>query len=298
MKIIEFEQGSKEWHDWRASGVGASDISIIMGSNPYKTPLQLWEVKCGFRKDDPINPAMRHGIENEDMVRQRINKLLSLNLQPLCVECELFPFMKASLDGYDFKHEVVCEIKCPTSEKILNNARDNQSIPEYWFDQMQWQISIAYPKRAFIVLWDYRTDELIMIEQFRIQDRIEKMEEEAKLFWAHLQSGITPAMQKGDYEDMDDQQLKHYLDLYYKCSHAEKEAKKKKENVKMQILEFCKGKQVKCNGFVISKSDPRNIYDMEKMKEDGIDLEKYKKAPGAGGYRITSPRTMDKRPLC
>ncbi len=43
MKIIDLEQGTPEWLEWRKNGIGSSDIATIMGANPYQTPYQLWE---------------------------------------------------------------------------------------------------------------------------------------------------------------------------------------------------------------------------------------------------------------
>lgn len=53
-----------EWLKCRAHGpdgsipvtIGGSDVSVILGVNPWKTPLQLWEEKCGFiEPDDSAN---------------------------------------------------------------------------------------------------------------------------------------------------------------------------------------------------------------------------------------------------
>ena len=45
MKIIPIEQQSPEWFEWRKTGITASDMPIIMGVSPYKTPWQLWAEK-------------------------------------------------------------------------------------------------------------------------------------------------------------------------------------------------------------------------------------------------------------
>jgi putative phage-type endonuclease len=298
MKKVQFEQGSESWHLWRTSGIGASEISVIMGTNKYKTPLQLWEIKCGFRKEDFMNAAMQHGVDNEDMVRCKMSELLCLNLQPICIEDDEHSFMKASLDGYDEKHEVVCEIKCPSSAKILDNAKKDRAIPDYWFDQVQWQIMLAKPKRAFIVLWDHRDDEFIVIEQFGIKERMDEMREKATLFWNKLKMGIAPDAQKGDHEELADKEFEYLLESYALHANLEKEAKSFKEKYKEKIVAYCQGRSVKCAGFTVSKLDPRTGYDLEKMRMDGIDIDKYKKEPGEGGYKINVPKIFNSKPLC
>ena len=42
-----------EWLKERTKGIGGSDVSTILGLNPYKTPLQLWEEKTGKSSGSP-----------------------------------------------------------------------------------------------------------------------------------------------------------------------------------------------------------------------------------------------------
>ena len=37
----------EEWVQLRSRGIGGSDASVIMGKNPYRSILQLWEEKTG-----------------------------------------------------------------------------------------------------------------------------------------------------------------------------------------------------------------------------------------------------------
>ena len=47
MKTVDLNQRSPEWLQWRSQGITASDIPIILGLSPYKTPWQLWAEKVG-----------------------------------------------------------------------------------------------------------------------------------------------------------------------------------------------------------------------------------------------------------
>lgn len=291
MKIIKLEQGKNSWLNWRKEGIGASEISILMGSNPYKTPLKLWNVKCGYEGEDFINAAMKHGMDNEEAVRQKMNKLYGIDLQPLCIEDEDFPFMKASLDGYDMKEQVLGEIKCPISELILNAAKQDKIIPGYWLDQVQWQIMLCKPKRAFIVLWDHRTDEDIIIDVLPLPERIEKMKKIAHDFWDKVRRGEPPRHQKGDFLKREDSPLKSLFSKYCEFFSQEKHNKKMKDIVKEKIVNLCDGRDVKCNGWTISQSQMRVSYDTELMRIEGIDLDKYiKTSKKQVSYRITAPR--------
>ena len=42
-----FESGTSAWHEARQDSIGGSDISTIMGLNPYESPYALWAKKTG-----------------------------------------------------------------------------------------------------------------------------------------------------------------------------------------------------------------------------------------------------------
>lgn len=42
-----FEPGTSAWHEAREDSIGGSDISTIMGLNPYESPYALWAKKTG-----------------------------------------------------------------------------------------------------------------------------------------------------------------------------------------------------------------------------------------------------------
>lgn len=289
MKRVEFELGQSggEWHSWRSAGIGASDISVIMGSNPYKTPYQLWEEKCGYGKETVLNDAMKHGIRNEHKARTWLNRQNQLNLQPLCIEDEEFSFMKASLDGYDDNLKVMAEIKCPISEKTLNRAAFQQAVHNYWYDQVLWQIMLAKPQRAFIALWDYRHETCITIEIAANKERINEMREKAKEFWHCVKLGKPPAMQKGDYKEIEDPQLALWLEEYLEADEKEKAHKALKNDLKDKIVSFGEDHSFMSCGFKITKVGPRAYLNKEQMELDGIDLEKYTEIKEGCSFRIS-----------
>ena len=291
MKIVSFDQGSDSWLKWRKGGIGASDISIIMGSNPYKTPLQLWEIKCGYREEDVVNRAMQHGINHEDVARQWLNQNLQLHLQPVCVEDDDKSHFRASLDGYDFDHETLVEIKCPISEKVLDRARMEQAIPDYWFDQMQWQIMLSNPKRAFIALWDYRTQNCITIDMFGHTKKIEAMRKHGDEFWRKVKAGVPPAPEVSDFVEVEAEGLQEDLLEYKELSFQKKCIDERQKELKKRIESHGDDGNFIAYGFKIVRMQPRTSYDMDKMRVDGIDVDLYvKKNESIGYYRIIPPK--------
>lgn len=77
MEEIKLKQGSKEWLKFRRSGIGGSDASAILGYNPYKSNIDLWEEKTGRKEPNGINDisAVRYGKNAE----QHLTKLFALD---------------------------------------------------------------------------------------------------------------------------------------------------------------------------------------------------------------------------
>ena len=293
MKIVSFEDGQsgKDWLDWRRNGIGASDIGVLTGSNVWKTPLTLWDEKCGFKGEDYINPAMAHGIKNEERARQWINKHNQLDLIPLCIEDNEHSFFRASLDGYDSDKKVLAEIKCPVSDNILDMAREHRNVPLYWQHQIQWQIMLCKPERAFLALWDYRYDSCTTIEAFAQPTLQKEMIEKALEFWRGVQMGRPPKPSPKDYIHVHDPELKALLQEYGDHAAVCKTADARKKELKPQIVEFGDDGNFTCNGYFITRCAPRTSYDMDQMEMDGIDIDQYvKKNSGIGHYRISVPK--------
>ena len=294
MKIIEHTQGSEAWAQWRMSGIGASEISVLTGSNRYSTPMKLWEKKCGFREEDKINPAMRHGMDHEDIARQWLNDNLGLALNPLCIEDEEKSHYKASLDGFDVDSKTLVEIKCPVSEKVLDNARNHQVFPQYWLDQVQWQIMLCNPKRAILAIWDSENAMCIMIEMYGDASRITKMRSAASDFWHLVQIGKPPEMTDKDYLTLEDPELHEHLLEYKDLTERIKTLNDRKKELKKTIEDFGDDGNFKAFGFKVTRMASSPSYDLEQMRMDGVNVDKYlKKKEEIGYYRITLPGKKD-----
>ena len=71
-KRFEFVRGapqrSPEWFALRKQGITATDVSVIAGLSPYKSPFRLWAEKTGRVEDQPVGEAAHRGILLEDTV--------------------------------------------------------------------------------------------------------------------------------------------------------------------------------------------------------------------------------------
>ena len=62
----------KEWLKNRTYGIGGSDASAIVGMNPYKTNIELFEEKTGRRIPEDISqkPYVQYGTRAEPLIRE------------------------------------------------------------------------------------------------------------------------------------------------------------------------------------------------------------------------------------
>ena len=93
------------WLKARGYGIGGSDASAILGMNPYKSNIELFEEKTGRRLPEDISDRsyVKYGTQAEPLIRS----LFTLDYPEYQVvyhenrilRNKTFPFMQASLDG-------------------------------------------------------------------------------------------------------------------------------------------------------------------------------------------------------
>ncbi|MDX1471961.1 MAG: YqaJ viral recombinase family protein [Flavobacteriaceae bacterium] len=134
------QQNTKEWLEWRNKGLGASDAPIIMGVSPWTTRLELWEQKLGLRPPPAENYWMTRGKQLEPKALIGFNFRQEDNYKPVLAQHEKYPFLRASLDGWNGKR--VVEVKCP-GKKAHDIAKGKGVVPEYYMPQCQHQMMIT-----------------------------------------------------------------------------------------------------------------------------------------------------------
>jgi putative phage-type endonuclease len=171
MKVIDIRQRSPEWHQWRNSGVSASEADIVLGISPYATPYRLYAEKKGILIPENLdrNPHVQRGVRIEPIARrafeQRHNKDFIL---PLCGQSEDYPFLRASFDGVD-DDGIPSEFKAPTEENF-NDAKQNgirSTIYQRYYPQVQHQICVAGVDRGWLTFHykDQFIDFLVMRDE-------------------------------------------------------------------------------------------------------------------------------------
>lgn len=196
MKIIQIEQHSEEWHKMRCNYIGASMAPIIMGASPWKTPYRLWQEMLHIVEPPTMTEVMQYGIDMEPIAREAFNDFSCGNYEPCVVMNEKYPWLMASLDGWDADFEEALEIKCP-GEKDHQLAL-NGKIPEKYYWQLQQQMLLTDTKR--MNYWSYRNGKGAHVIVHANAEDQKRLIKETYTFWLHLKDFTEPPKTDKDIE--------------------------------------------------------------------------------------------------
>lgn len=184
-------QSSPQWHSFRALGFGASEASVVSGTNKWKTVTDLWAEKTGkLTKEFIITPAIQHGIDTEPEARERFVQATDMNMTPICAVSNQYSFCRASLDGINDEKDIILEIKCPSRLPIhMNTVRG--TIPDYYYPQLQHQLFVTGAK--INCFWSYMQNMGGFLVEFKPNlPYIEELIKREEKLWECVQSDTEP----------------------------------------------------------------------------------------------------------
>jgi len=194
MKVVDLVQRSPQWHQWRKSGVTASDACVLMGS-PYKTPFRLWAEKKGLVLEPDLsgNPHVQRGIREEPIARRAYEQRHGDLLLPVCAESSEVPILRASFDGLTNDGRPI-EIKAPAQKGFTDALKLGTQSCLYlrYYVQVQTQIYVAEADGGVLSLscdGDY-----LDLPVPRDEIAIKSIVEQAKAFWECVVTGKEPPL--------------------------------------------------------------------------------------------------------
>lgn len=274
----DIKQGSEEWLDLRKTKITATDASVIMGVNPWKTKYQLYNEKISQMNNTFVNERMQRGVDLEPIARDLFNIQTGLNMQPAVV---IKDWAMASLDGLSECGKYLVEIKCP-SEKDHSIAASNK-VPDHYYPQIQHQMYVSDVQLAYYYSFDGADG--IIVEVERDEEYIAKMIDEEKKFYDLLINRTPPPE---DYIERKD-------DLWTKCANnwkltvcQIKHLEQLEDELRKQLIFLSGESNAKGAGISLCQIERKGNIDYSKIPElRNVDLEKYRK-PSSNSWRITS----------
>lgn len=157
-RIFDFKD-EEDWLNGRTNGIGGSDAAAIVGMNPYKTNIELFEEKIGRSMPEDISdkPCVIYGKKAEEHIRE----LFKLDYPEYQVEHHEFrilqsipyPFMQASLDGEltdQDGRKGILEIKTTNILQSMQREKWQERIPDnYYLQVLHYLLVTGY---EFVVL--------------------------------------------------------------------------------------------------------------------------------------------------
>lgn len=190
-----------DWLEERKKGIGGSDAATILGLNPYKTTIELWEEKTGRREAPDISdkPYVKYGTQAEDLLRQ----LFALDYPQYIVTHEEntiikhpeHPFLFASLDGKLLDvatgKEGILEIKTTNILQSTQKEKWKDKIPDNYYCQVLHYLNVTSCSFAILkaqLKYDYGGEIRLetkhyYIDRKDVEDDIKLLQEKEIQFW-------------------------------------------------------------------------------------------------------------------
>lgn len=201
----------EDWLKNRNKGIGGSEISAVVGCNPYMDNVTLWEIKTGRRNSDDISdmPYVRYGTQAEEHLRA----LFALDFPEYKVMYkennsftnDRYPFAQSSLDGWlvdDKGRTGILEIK--TTEILRAGQREKwkDRIPTNYYCQCLMYMAVTEADFAVLkaqLKTDFDGDVRLETRHYHIErseakEDIDYLMQKGAEFWEYVKSDTRPPL--------------------------------------------------------------------------------------------------------
>ena len=142
------------WLSYRRMGVCGSDTGIILGLNPYRSVIELWEDKIGqLPIEENENNFTHFGHLLEPIVRQEFQRQIGLkvSVRNAIFQSEQYPWMLADIDGIVTEEDGTKAIfAAKTAIEYKKGIWDEGTIPDSYFSQLQHYMAVTGLDKAYI----------------------------------------------------------------------------------------------------------------------------------------------------
>lgn len=201
----------EKWLLNRAKGLGGSEISAVIGCNPYLDNVTLWELKTGRRAPEDISdkPYVQYGTKAEEHLRA----LFSLDFPEYQVYYQdnnswsnsKYPWAQASLDGWLIDgdgRKGILEIKTTEILQSMQKEKWRDGIPQNYYCQVLFYMAVleadfAVLKAQLKTVFNgvpYLQTKHYTIERDEVQDDIDYLMQAGERFWEYVKSDTRPPL--------------------------------------------------------------------------------------------------------
>ena len=201
----------EEWLKNRMKGIGGSEISAVIGCNPYMDNITLWKIKTGQIEAEDISD--KDYVEYGNNAEHHLRELFKLDFPEYSVSYEennsfyndKYPFARASLDGWledENGRKGILEIKTTEILQSMQKEKWNKQIPQNYYCQVLFYMAVleadfAVLKAQLKTVFNgvpYLQTKHYPIERKDVEADIQYLMKEGEKFWQYVQSGKMPPL--------------------------------------------------------------------------------------------------------
>lgn len=188
-------QGTPEWHAWRRSGVGSSDISVITGDAPWRDAdvVALYQEKLGYTPSRVASPSMDAGLWLEDLIARWYAEREGRRVRRINygLRSRSHPFAIASPDRA-VPGRGLLEVKIADHPGDSWGAPGTDQVPDHYLEQAEWQAHVADVDVVDIAVFFTRTRRREVYSIGRDPGLVDELLEFGAAFWRHVESRTPP----------------------------------------------------------------------------------------------------------
>lgn len=218
------------WLKMRTEGLGGSDASVVLGINPYKSRLELWNEKVTGVVNEKETLDTKWGKILENVIIEEYQKESGMfTFKPeIMFRSSQYPFMIANIDSIiiDGNKVNVLDLLKNYNETILKMTNDTErcgilevktkgaftdwskyedeksvsvsagvSVPIYYMTQMQHYLCVMRYKWGQFAIFDMGKKDLLIVDVKRDEEMINMLIEEEGKFWDMVVRKIKPEVE-------------------------------------------------------------------------------------------------------
>lgn len=286
MAIQKIKRENREdWLELRKKYIGGSDVSAVIGANPYQSAYALWCEKKDIVPSFEGNMRTKVGTYLEDFVAKQFEeetgkKVRKSNFSFVNTD---YPWALADVDRFIDGEDAILECKT-TSELNMKHFKDGD-YPDRFFWQVQHYMAVLDKQKAYIaVLIGNR--EFKLFEVHRNDEEIAAMMQFEQEFYGFMTSDNPPPIdgsestreaiqaRQGESEgeepepaDLTDN--RQMLETYFEIEGTIKQLEEQQNSIKNQLMDAMgEAWRGECEGFKITyKPTTRKTFDWKKLNK-------------------------------
>lgn len=201
----------EDWLSARRSYIGGSDAAAVMGMNPYKTNLKLWEEKVGISEPEDISdkPYVIYGHKAEEHLRELFRldfpEYKVFHDEDAFLVNDKYPWAHASLDGLlrDKDNRLgILEIKTTNIMQSMQKEQWDDRIPDNYYLQVIHYMMVTEAEFAVLkaqLKYEFKDNLFLQvrhyfIERSEVEEDIRILQNAEQKFWEDVVKKRRPAL--------------------------------------------------------------------------------------------------------